>query len=290
MKDSLSRLFVANPVYEEATRAWRKFFRTAGGPGKGMAYAGCLFVGLLYIWILAEIVMNPGGWAEPILFIQLTVVTLAMPVSIYAAVAGERERSTWEALILTRLTPGQIVVGKIVWRLVGLVILMAIFLVPLIVGSYGQSLFPAGNGVLLLNAELMTFAWGFVLCAFGLWVSTNTRHSVTSAALIFITLLAVLALIPALFGMFGGASFGVDDFADNYPMWILMHINAFYAMNSLVNRIDSIPHFSVVPNDPLHGTEWGPLQIAIYFVGALAFIYVTYRSLKIWEEPKHRLG
>lgn len=289
MNSGLGRLFVTNPIYEEATRACRKFFRAAGGPGMGMAYAGIIFIALLYFWILAEIVMNPGGWTALILFIQLTIVTLAMPISIYGAVAGERERSTWEALILTRLTPGQIVVGKIAWRLVGLLILMGIFLVPLLVGSFGHSPLD-GAGALLFKAELMTFAWGFVLCAFGLWVSTNTRHSVTSAALIFITLLAVLALIPALLSMFGGASFGNADFADNYPVWALMHINAFYAMNSLVDRIDSQPHFSAFPNDPLRGTEWGTLQIALYFIGALAFVYVTYRSLKIWEEPKHRLG
>ncbi len=293
MSLALRRLFLSNPILEEATRAWRKFFRVAGGPGKGLSRAAMGAVTVFYVWILAEVALSGGDLSAGILYFQLIVVTLAMPMSIYGAIAGERERTTWEALILTRLTPGQIVAGKVLWRLAGLLILMALFLVPLLVGT--------GNGVnaprrsvdagVVVQAEGMTFAWGFVLCAFGLWVSANTRRSVTSAALIFISLLAVLALLPALASMLGGPA-GMDaaGYSGSYPFWVLMHVNAFYALSKITTGYDNSFGSGQSAADPLHGAEWGLLQIAIYLIGAAAFLYVAYRSLKIWEEPKHRLG
>ncbi len=290
----LRRLFVANPILEEATRAWRKFFRVAGGPGRGLSYAAVLIIALVYLWLLGEIMLARGGsgMTTTILYFQLIAVTLAMPISVYGAIAGERERTTWEALILTRLTPGQIVVGKIAWRLGGLLVLMVVFLVPLLV-SVNSSLDAMGFGPYrptagrLFLAELMTFAWGFVLCAFGLWVSANTRRSVTSAALIFITLLTVLALLPALLSMIGGPSVDQADYSGNYGAWVLMHVNAFYALGRLTV---GYYNYNNQDGDPLFGAEWGLLQIAVYLIGAAVFLYVTYRSLKIWEEPKHRIG
>jgi ABC-type transport system involved in multi-copper enzyme maturation permease subunit len=289
----LRRLFVTNPILEEATRAWRKFFRIAGGPGKGLSYLAVGIIALIYVWILAEVMLSHDDSSAGILFFQLTVVTLAMPISVYGAISGERERTTWEALILTRLTPGQIVWGKILWRLAGLLILMALFGVPLMIGAgtahgLGRATMNVGS---LIDAEILTFAWGFVLCAYGLWVSANTRHSVTSAALIFISLLIILALLPALLSMVGGAGMTSEDFAGNYPAWALMHVNAFYAMGQIVSQYDRVAYNQDQDGgDPLHGTEWSLLPIAIYLIGAGVFLYVAYRSLKIWEEPKHRIG
>jgi hypothetical protein len=289
----LRRLFVTNPILEEATRAWRKFFRVAGGPGKGLSYLVVGIIALIYIWILAEVMLNPGDWSTGILFFQLTVVTLAMPISVYGSISGERERTTWEALILTRLTPGQIVWGKILWRLAGLLILMALFGVPLIIGATsgvgGWRAVPGAGS--LVDAEVLTFAWGFVLCAYGLWVSANTRHSVTSAALIFISLLTILALLPALLSMVGGEGMTAADFSGNYAAWALMHVNAFYALGQVMSQSDRLA-YNQGPDagDPLHGTEWTLLPIAIYVIGAGVFLYGTYRSLKVWEEPKHRIG
>ncbi len=293
---TLRRLFLLNPILEEATRARRKFFRVAGGPGKGLSYVAVAIIALIYLWIVAEVMLIRDDMSIPILYFQLIAVTLIMPVSLYGAISGERERTTWEALILTRLTPGQIVVGKVLWRLAGLLLLMLLFLVPLLVGNNTISSYPSRSyaGALAL-AEAMTFAWGCVLCAFSLWVSANTRRSVTSAALIFVSLLAVLVLLPSLLSMLGGMGNGMGngqaDYAGNYPAWIIMHVNAFYALNRITATYNDYTHGSN-PNDgdPLHGTQWGLLQIALYLVGAGVFLYVAFRSLKIWEEPKHRLG
>lgn len=288
----LRRLFLSNPILEEATRAWRKFFRVAGGPSKGVSYVAVAIIVFFYFWILAEVMLSRGDLSTVILYFQLIVVTLVMPISVYGAIAGERERTTWEALILTRLTPGQIVAGKVLWRLVGLLILMGLFLVPLLVGTgNGVHSYPRrASGGALFQAEVMTFAWGFVLCAFGLWVSANTRRSVTSAALIFISLLAVLALLPALLSMLGGPGIDRADFAGSYPAWVLMHVNVFYALGKITSQYDNSSNSGQYAPDPLFGTAWGLLQIALYLIGAAVFLYVTYRSLKVWEEPKHRLG
>ncbi len=295
MNVTLRRLFLTNPLLEEATRAWRKFFRVAGGPGKGVSYLVVGIIALIYLWLVAEIVVNRGGLTDAILFLQLVVVTLVMPTSVYGAISGERERTTWEALILTRLTPVQIVDGKVLWRVVTLLILMALFLVPLLVSrlvsdvpTYSERA-PRSVGVFLL-AEVMTFLWGLGLCAYGLWVSANTRRSVTSIALIFISLLGVLALLPALFAiLIPGAD--VADFGGNYAMWLIMHINPFYALTEMLSsqrRYNT--SFGGDPGYAFAWGEWGVFQAVVYAIGTVIFLYATYRSLRIYEEPKSRIG
>jgi hypothetical protein len=310
MNTMLRRLFILNPLFEEATRARRKFFRTAGGPGRGLSIAIVGIAGLVYVWLLAEIMISRGGIGQVtfILFAQLTLVTLFMPISVYGAISGERERTTWEALILTRLTHGQIVVGKLVWRIAGLVILMAFFLLPILVSiSYsmddgqarplGGMIFNSEQNQYISNsvwsficrAEVMTFTWGFSLCAYGLWVSANTRKSVTSAALIFVSLLTVLLLLPILFNMIGGPMLEAD-YSGNYGTWVLMHINSFYALSRMTGSDGGGYDSSDGGPDPLHGNEWGMLQSGVYTAGAIIFIYATYRTLKLWEEHKNRIG
>lgn len=286
MSVTLRRLFLTNPLLEEATRAWRKFFRVAGGPGRGVSYLVVGIIALIYLWLLAEIVVSRGDATDGILFFQLVIVTLVMPTSVYGAISGERERTTWEALILTRLTPGQIVAGKVLWRAVTLLILMAVFLVPLLVSRLVNYSNRSSTGIFLLE-ELMTFTWGLGLCAYGLWVSANTRRSVTSIALIFISLLAVLALLPTLFAMLAPGS-DMNDFGGNYLMWLVMHINSFYALVKMVE-------WQHRPDYDGGGAffswgEWGVFQTLIYAVGAVVFLYATYRSLRIYEEPKSRIG
>lgn len=289
MSLALRRLFVTNPILEEATRARRKFFRVAGGPGRGLTYVAVAMIAAFYLWILAEVALSRGDSSVGILYFQLVIVTLAMPISIYGAIAGERERTTWEALILTRLTPGQIVAGKVLWRLVGLLVLMASFLAPLLVGMANSANGWHADAAGVVQAEAMTFAWGCVLCAFGLWVSANTRSSVTSAALIFISLLTVLALLPALLSMLGALGGGQPDSALNYPAWGLIHLNVFYALSKYPSWQDNAGSGPETV-DFSHGAEWGGLQTIIYLAGTAVFLYAAYRSLKVWEEPKHRLG
>lgn len=287
MSNVLRRLFVLNPIYEESTRAWRKFFRVAGGPGKGLSYFMVVIIALVYTWILLSILLtrDHAEMIATLLFVQLFFVTLIMPMSVYGAISGERERTTWEALILTRLTPGQIVVGKLLWRLCGLLILMALFLLPILLclTFNDNSSYSAPFSTTLANelpiAEFMTLAWGINICSFGLWVSANTKRSVTSAALIFISLLALLVLIPTLASMVGGGYQDQTSFSGNPPMWILMHVNAFYALIKMVSG-------NMAANDP----TWGGLQTVAYLAGAAIFIFATYRSLLLWEERKNRIG
>lgn len=287
---TLRRLFLTNPLLEEATRAWRKFFRVAGGPGKGVSYLVVGIIVLIYLWLLAEIVVNRGDLSQALLFFQLIVVTLVMPTSVYGAISGERERTTWEALILTRLTPGQIVAGKVLWRVVTLLILMAVFLVPILVSRlvsdtpiYDRTVRSVGA---LMLEETMTFLWGLGLCAYGLWVSANTRRSVTSIALIFISLLGVLALLPALFAILLPGS-DAGDFGGNYLMWLIMHINPFYALAQMLSGQSGINQDDL-PNRGFAAV--GVFQAVVYAIGTVVFLYATYRSLRIYEEPKSRIG
>jgi hypothetical protein len=289
----LKRLLVTNPLLEEATRARRKFFRVTGGPGKALSYVVIAIIGLFYFWLLAEVVLARGGGPQIqfLMYFQLVIVTLAMPLSVYGAISGERERSTWEALVLTRLTPGQIVVGKMLWRVGWLLVVMALFLVPILLTMTSPeenlstwNILPPPGAV--ASAELMTFFWGFGLSSYGLWISANTRKSVTSAALIFISLLSVLVLLPILLSMILGSG-QQEPYSGNYVTWIMTQINPFLAMSQVLD----VNHGSTDgPMDNSFGNMLGGLQSMLYVTGTAVFLYATFRTLRLWEEHKNRIG
>lgn len=283
MSDVLRHLVWTNPVLEEAGRARRKFFRSAGGPGRGLTRAAVWILGLFYLWLLVTVMQNGDGMTPFLLYLQLVTVTLALPTSVYGAISGERERATWEALILTRLTPAQIVVGKLLWRISGLLSLMVLFLPLLLMGDAAKN-FSARTPLFL--PELMTLAWGIFLCAFGLWVSACTRRAVTSAALVFVSLLALLALAPALLSMFSGYDISANDYSGNGLAWAVMHVNPFYVLGRMLTPI-------VTPsNDDQfylgQGLSNGPFQIGLYLFGGAAFVLLARRRLSQSEEPRRR--
>ena len=135
-------LFAQNPMTLEATRTVRRFLRAGtGGDNTGNSrYVNVALFGVLaflYIWMLILAVTTHEDMGRYITFGEAALLTLIVPGSLYGAIAIEREKQTFDALIMTRLTPAQIVCGKLVWR-VGMVLgLMALFLPPIVVSQLG---------------------------------------------------------------------------------------------------------------------------------------------------------
>jgi ABC-2 type transport system permease protein len=83
-------------------------------------YAGLLAVGVLAILLVAS--MEPGGVFAPELgsiiymclaYGQFALLVFSAPGITAAAISGERERQTLDLLLLTRMTPLQVVAGKL---------------------------------------------------------------------------------------------------------------------------------------------------------------------------------
>ncbi len=196
-------LILDNPMTLEGARFWRRFLRTGGDTGRAVNATILVLLGVFYLWLMFAIVHFQEDLSQPILALELALLTLIVPASLYASVSGEREKLTWDALILTRLTPAQIVVGKLLSRL-ALIGGVQVLTAPLLLLSHlcaKRNVEYAGSALVVSQIDL--FLWSLLLAGFSLWISTRTKRSVTTLALITSALLTFLVLLPSLIFLFG---------------------------------------------------------------------------------------
>lgn len=276
----LYRLYVAdNPMAQEGARALRRFARAGGGgaaAGQGadatrsVNIAILALLGLLYLWLLVLIVRSGEDMSQGVLFLELLLVTLVVPASLYAAISGERERLTWDALILTRLTPGQILVGKLLWRLGIVAGIALLFLPPLLFSHYAPFLshlrntgygLSRGADYSLGELALMQggiLGWAFLLSGFTLWVSARTRRSVTSISLVAVAVFAFVVLVPALASLFTGPTNTLPPYIlrlDGPPLSrlvaVLIHANPVEGITHLLHN----GYYAGADQWPAHGLD-----------------------------------
>ncbi len=286
----LRHLVLDNPMTLEATRVWRRFIRSGGDTGSRVNATAIALLGILYLWIMVAIVRFREDLSPQILIMEAALITLMVPGSMYAAVSGERERLTWDGLVMTSLSPGQIVAGKLLWRIVLILATGALFVPPLLLCHYATGLLSEGNRIghefslgALFLAQGTIIAWGFLLAGFSLWVSTRTKRTVTTLAIVTVTLLSFLALIPMLLVLFDGHSqWHLTETPLKQLGAILQHLNPFDVLWMLG------VHSSYRPDD-----LWVQLNLVrlvpwIYLGGAFACILGAWKTLRGLEEPRVR--
>jgi ABC-2 type transport system permease protein len=123
--------------------------------------------------------------------LELGLICLLAPALTADLISGERERRTYELLLVTPLTGGQIVVGKLVAALGSLVLLVVLALplqtVAILLGGVGPEELLVGFAILVLT----TLTYGCV----GLYWSARLRSTRAAVALAYgTTVLGVLGL------------------------------------------------------------------------------------------------
>ena len=264
-----------NAMTDEVVRYVRKTWRGSGSGGMVANVIVGAMIALLYVWMISSIVKWNLFITLGIEYVELAVVTLVAPASIYAAISGEREKATWDALVLTRLTPAQIIAGKLAWRVAMLLGVMALLLLPLLVSQMqrGMGEFPDASGVLL--GQGLIFAWGLLLTAFSLWVSARTARSVTSIGIIISAVIGVLAMLPALLSAFG-LSFGAEQPRSAWDVmstWILA-LNPFVLLGAVSEGE------RVLGRSAMTSPSTALMVILLYLVAAALFVLLTHRTVK----------
>jgi hypothetical protein len=291
----LRHLVLDNPMTLEATRVWRHFLRSGAETGSRGSIINIGLLALLYLWLLVAIVRYREDMSAVLLILEAALLTLIVPGSMYAAVSGERERLTWDGLIMTSLTPGQIVIGKLVWRVALIVAVAALYLPPLLLSHFfalglstGRPDYSLGD---LFIAQGLNMAWGLLLAGFSLWVSTRTKRTVTTLAIVTITLLNFLFLVPMLLALFGGHSrWSLFDPPLLQLGSLLQHLNPLDGLTTLSRTFaDGLPSPGAdvqrdlwVDNHSVYLVPW------IYLGAAFACILGAWKTLRGLEEPRVR--
>lgn len=209
MNNFWRNLFRDNPMNIESLRAVRRFTTLSACGGKlqkNVTRVLFSLVGLIYVWLLIGITCYREDLSVELTWIEFLMLTALIPMTLYGAISGERERLTWDSLILTRLSPARILVGKLLWRLGMALGVILLFQPPLLLGHYMSKFSVAYTLPGLIWVQLCLLSWSIFLAAFTLWISARTRRSITTLSAVVMSLLGILVLIPGLFTAFGGSS------------------------------------------------------------------------------------
>ncbi|MBC8136559.1 MAG: hypothetical protein H8F28_11785 [Fibrella sp.] len=314
--NTLRELLWDNPMTLEATRTLRHSLRSGNNSENPYAtqklnrfLLGTL--GFLYLWILLGIVRANESISFYLLMGELFLLTLVVPCSLYGAIALEREKQTYESLIMTRLTPAQIVCGKLWWRL-GLILgIMALFMPLLIASHLNEPRHTTGiTTPQLIWTQVVIFSWCVFIGAFSLWVSAKSKKGITALMGIIATLIAFLIMVPLLLSLFGGTGsvisprdplmhdFRADadynqSFIDFYRRKLVLMLafglvyalNPFWMVMNLPRTVDYALHSNITTDEywrMLGVNYWG---IAVFAVLAVVFIRAAIKILRGLEMP-----
>ena len=134
--------FSENPMMVEITRFRRRFLG-----GNSLNTIILALTVLIYIGIVA-LVWSYRDAANPLLLIMLQtfIFTLLGPAMLYGSIAGERERRSWDFLLVAPVSQGQIVVGKFMGAASAILVCAIAFLLPILIGTVSYESYTWGSG------------------------------------------------------------------------------------------------------------------------------------------------
>ena len=156
----------------------------------------------LYLWFLRQ--AQQHGLAVVTLGLECLALWLVAPLITHSLFAAEFEKATWDMLILTRLTAGQIVIGKFLSRLAILMVITLWFILPLWIGMAKeyQTVTNTHITLMLLKTQLIVIGWSILLIAVTLWLSYRLKRGMVAAALAFAGQVLALFILPVLWEIF----------------------------------------------------------------------------------------
>ena len=135
----------------------------------GIVLAILFSLGTFYYFVVRFLLSDPSAGAGAdawrwIMALQYTLIVLITPAVTANAITLEKEQQTWDMLLYTNLTPGEIIFGKLIARLALLCMLPLLFL-PLSLFAWLHSVFLGASG-----ADAVT-VWQFTLAYLVLFLS-----------------------------------------------------------------------------------------------------------------------
>ncbi len=183
-----------NPMLIEAKRYGRRFI----GLGREKGQIAYLYlVGAIYlVLVILALAYHDAFSSFSIIAIQTGIACIVVPSVAQNAIAGEREKRTWDLLIVAPISRAQIVIGKYLSVVLVLAVMEACFL-PLAVICFDPSA-ESRNGVIF--AELISIAFGVLLAAFSTYVSSITTRSLACQSMTYMGTFLWMIALPALVG------------------------------------------------------------------------------------------
>jgi ABC-type transport system involved in multi-copper enzyme maturation permease subunit len=228
-------LVVENPMAIEVSRFKRRFLE--GGRGKTVNTM-ILVVAIVAYAALLLVIANMSGDFPPValIFLQTGVFTLLAPALMYSSISGEREKRSWDLLLVAPISHAQIIVGKFLAALAGLAVGLALFLLPTLFtaltykGDYstyaygGQTTGVVSGTMALICEELISITFGIVAAAITLFFSARCRRSLMALGITLTLMFLGLIAFPMLFSMLSYGNFSNELINLSNPVMAISRI------------------------------------------------------------------
>jgi ABC-2 type transport system permease protein len=237
-----------------------------------------LIIGLIYIVLHKNapttLVNQAGSVLTPVLiYVQMGLICLIAPTFSASAISSEREQQTFDLLIASLARPSTILFGK-VGAALSYLFLTLFGSLPLIALTYSL------GGVALRDiaiAYLVMIVAGVTFCSMSFYWSTLIRRGVLAQLSSLISVIFLVAAMPALalfFSALAAGSFnGPPSQAFLNIVFLLLRTNPFAAIAA------QIPGIPIPANIWLHGVPVWVTQVIFYLVLTAASLYLSLRRL-----------
>ena len=195
-----------------------------------------------------------------IIGVEMTLILFLVPPLAAGSITQEREQQTWNALLLSRLSAREIVVGKFVAALLPTLLILGVFaplvLLAAVVGHIPLPAYLLSNALLLGTAGFLT-----ALCLFWSWAYRRT-YVATSASFGSVAFLTVGTLLMYGLAEVSRQNSGSRRIEDFLPMWFNPYL-------PLVQSLDT-----GVTN---HTSAW--FYLAFCLVATIGLLFVVTKRL-----------
>ncbi len=180
----------------EVTRFRKRFLSIRGS---SVAINGGIGIVLVLYALFAIVCVYYRGDIEPIVLLALFVVLMlfAVPLLLHGTISGERERRSWDMLMVAPITHGQIIVGKFMGAFAGFGMAFGLYMIPVLIDAafHVESRF-----VNILLAILVVVAQGASVIAMTLLISARVKRPLIALAVAIAVVLLYYVLVPSMVG------------------------------------------------------------------------------------------
>ncbi|MBX7132819.1 MAG: ABC transporter permease [Fimbriimonadaceae bacterium] len=269
-------LILDNPMLIEIRRFRRKYVST-----RGTGFAGFLLFMVAYGLLVTVQLRWPQGMSPGVvLMIELGLFCFLVPTLIHGAIAGERERRSWDFLLVAPVTRAQVVVGKFMGSAWGIVLASGLFLVPLTISLVAES-FPSPYGYYGVQRHtslhdaflgvLVVVTFALMIAALTLFFSARCKRPLmalgASLGLIAIGLIAFPILVAPMM---------------TRETELIMYFHPFYVLFQLAERWGGPEQFD--------RAIWGWPQVFVYAGMTIVLLIWTERTLGFAENEVKFVG
>lgn len=270
LKIDWRHLIVENPMLIEVTRFRRKFL-SLNSPMNSLMLSMCL---IGYLSLMAMMFRLDGDIPPlPIILFQLGVITLITPSLLHNAIAGERERRSWDFLLVAPLTKAQIVVGKFMGALAAQGFVTVLFLLPTIYAAITYRP-PIGTSLqidILVLAELISVSFGIFVAALAMLFSARSKRAFTALGTTLGVLSIGIVVGPMFVGILGANGIESQMLLVFHPFVAIFSMQSFASADYNSQNL-YLPRFA-----------YGLPQIAVYLLLAVVLIAWTINTLVFAE-------